>query len=407
MTQTIQTTPSSRTREIPSTYPAAEWFVEAFGAAAVRAWIDSPRAPLWWHPVALNVSLPAPRDAGCACERALCVDGSACLARLEDEMAIYRAARGERAKVFEMQWSAGVTARPRAALERLRDTVGQHFQGDAELSFVAVVDPAQGQHAPLDALREVGVTTLRVVSGGDCGSAAALIEAARPLGFRAVEASVCGEPWHAGRRPIERLIAAGPSRVVLPSARMRHAARRLVSAGYVCVARNVFAMPGDSHAVAHRQGRLTCQPYGFSAQPAGAVLALGQQAIGRLGPLYYQNHRLARDYFAALDGGMLPVERGLLLTHDDIVRNAVIAGLSADLFVDIPMIEAAYAIDFRRYFDAEWKALLGLARAGVVSIDATHLALTPAGRLVCDDVCAVFDRRARTVMEWMPRGGVL
>lgn len=389
-------------------YPAAEWFAEAFDARAVRAWLAAGGAPHWRQPIALNISMPAPHGAECACDRADCVQASICVAHLEQEMALYHATRGERATVVEMRWSAGVTARPKGTLERLRTAVDDHFERSPRSSFSAVVEPEIRAGASLPALRELGVTSLCVIFENDWSAATAYLAAARDMGFVAVEAKVCAESNGTSLgRQLDALIASKPTRIVLPSARMHSAASRLLDAGYVCIARNVLAIPADSHAIAHRQGRLTRQPYGYSSRPVGAVLALGQQAIGYIGPLYYQNHRLPRHYFSALGRGKLPVERGLHLTHEDLTRLAVIGSLSANLFVDIAAIEAIYKIDFRQYFDVEWKALSEFLRIGVLTLDSMCLALTPTGRLCCDDVCRVFDQRARFLAEHTPQPGLL
>lgn len=394
-------------------YPAAEWFVEAFGTNAVGAWIARHAAPGWWQPVALDIDLPDRCAGACACERtdcADCVDTSPCLSQLETEMALYHAARGEPADVLEVQWSAGVTSRSPAALTALRDATDRHFRLTANANRVAVVDPCDATEVSLATLRALGATTLRILSYGDGHAAAAVITATRRLGFPWIEACVSATPARRVReaaRLIDCLIAAAPDRIVLPSAHRGDAARRLIDAGYSCVARNVFAPASGQSADARVPRPANRPPFASSARPVGSVIALGPRSVGRLGPLSYQNHRVPRDYFAALERETLPIERGLLLTHDDIVRGAVIASLSADLFVDIAMLEAAYGIDFRRYFSAEWKALRNLERAGALSIDATHLVLTPQGRLACDDVCRVFDRRTRMLTEACTRSHLL
>lgn len=339
-----------------STYPALEWFVEAFDAGVIRAWVASDSAAHWSLPVALNIGIPTAPGIGCACEHGDRVDGSVCVTHLEREMALYRAARGERAKVCDMHWSASVTALPADALERLCGAIDEHFERTTSSSLSACVEPRIQAGCSLPALPEFGVTTLCIDCGRDWLAATNLLATARDMGFQAVEAYFCAESQRNQlHRQVDSLIAYGPTRIVLSAAFKQNAATRLLDAGYLCIARNVFALPSDTHAVAHRQGRLTRQPYGYSTRPVGAVLALGQQAIGYIGPLYYQNHRAPNHYFSALSRGTLPVERGLHLSHDDLARRAVISSLSANLFVDIAAIETAYGIEFRSNFGAEWQ----------------------------------------------------
>jgi hypothetical protein len=378
-------------------YPGADWFVEAFGASVARAWLERHAAPGWWQPVTLDVALPDP-----ACERRDCGDSCVCLLRLEAEMALYHAARKEPADVLEMKWSCGVTSRSPAALAGLRDAVERHFRLTANANHVAVIDPTDAADASLATLHALGTTTLRVVSLGDGKEAVSIITTARRLEFRRIEAVVSVTPGlqREVESLIERLIAAAPDRIVLPSAYMGHVAQRLIGAGHSCVARNVFASRSGQSAGSRRKEPL-------KPPSTGSVIALGQRSIGRVGPLSYQNHRAPGAYLAALEQGALPIERGLLLTHDDIVRGLVMASLSADFFIDIAMVEAACGIDFRRYFRAEWNALRDFEDMGALSIDAAHLALTPQGRLVCDDVCRVFDQRAHMLTEACERPHLL
>ena len=88
-----------------------------------------------------------------------------------------------------------------------------------------------------------------------------------------------------------------------------------------------FALPDDALAVAQRQGRLHRNFQGYSTHADADLVGLGVSAIGAIGPTYSQNHRALEDYYRELDGGELPVMRGIELTADDLVRRAVIQAL--------------------------------------------------------------------------------
>jgi oxygen-independent coproporphyrinogen-3 oxidase len=80
-------------------------------------------------------------------------------------------------------------------------------------------------------------------------------------------------------------------------------------------------------AIAKRQGRLHRNFQGYSTQPDCDLIALGVSAIGKVGATYSQNVKTLEEYYDAVDGGMLPVQRGLALSRDDLVRRAVIMSI--------------------------------------------------------------------------------
>jgi oxygen-independent coproporphyrinogen-3 oxidase len=88
-----------------------------------------------------------------------------------------------------------------------------------------------------------------------------------------------------------------------------------LSAGYVYIGMDHFALPNDSLAVAKRQGRLHRNFQGYSTQPDCDLIGLGVSAIGRIGATYSQNAKTMEEYCDALDHGRLPVVRGLALTR--------------------------------------------------------------------------------------------
>jgi oxygen-independent coproporphyrinogen-3 oxidase len=156
-----------------------------------------------------------------------------------------------------------------------------------------------------------------------------------------------------------------------------------------------FARPDDELAVAQRQGRLQRNFQGYSTHAECDMLAFGVSAIGRVGASYYQNVKTLDRYYGALDEGRLPVMRGIELTHDDLVRRAVIQALICNFRLSIESIELAYLVDFRTAFAAELEDLRRLADDGLVELTPEWIVVTPRGRLLVRAVCMVFDRYLR------------
>jgi oxygen-independent coproporphyrinogen-3 oxidase len=153
-----------------------------------------------------------------------------------------------------------------------------------------------------------------------------------------------------------------------------------------------FALPTDDLAVAQREGRLQRNFQGYSTHAEADMVACGVSAISAVGASYSQNVKTLDDYYARLDQGELPIERGLLLTKDDLLRRGVIQMLMCDFELDIGALEREHGIRFADYFAPELAKLEALAADGLVTHDAAKVRVTPKGRLLIRNVCMAFDR---------------
>jgi oxygen-independent coproporphyrinogen-3 oxidase len=186
---------------------------------------------------------------------------------------------------------------------------------------------------------------------------------------------------------IEQLPAAGDKVAMLSQAMTA-----LMSAGYVYVGMDHFALPDDALAVAKRQGRLHRNFQGYSTQPDCDLIALGVSSIGRVGATYSQNAKTLEDYCDLIDQGRFPVVRGLALNRDDIARRAIIMALMCQGRVLFESIELAHLLQFKTSFAAELEALKGLQTQGLVTLDDTGIQVTPKGWFFVRAVAMVFDR---------------
>jgi coproporphyrinogen III oxidase-like Fe-S oxidoreductase len=104
------------------------------------------------------------------------------------------------------------------------------------------------------------------------------------------------------------------------------------------------------------------------------------------------SHEALEEYRDLLRQGRLPVVRGLALTRDDLVRRAVILGLMCQGQVLFETVEAAWLLDFRRYFASELEQLADLQQQGLVTVTDSAIEVTPAGWYFVRAVAMVFDR---------------
>ena len=162
--------------------------------------------------------------------------------------------------------------------------------------------------------------------------------------------------------------------------------------GYQYIGMDHFALPDDTLAVAKRQGRLHRNFQGYSTQPDCDLIGLGVSAIGKVGASYYQNVKSLPEYYDALRQGQLPVQRGIALTRDDLLRRAVIMALMCQGRVEFESIELAHLIDMRAYFARELQALQALAEAGLVQLEPGAIQVSATGWYIVRAVAMVFDR---------------
>ena len=193
----------------------------------------------------------------------------------------------------------------------------------------------------------------------------------------------------------------------LPDARMRLsllqlAVEKLTAAGYIYIGMDHFALPDDSLARAQADGTLHRSFQGYTTHKSRDLVSFGVSAIGQVGTLYIQNQKLLPQYQDAVRRGVLPSQRGVTMTADDVVRRDVIQQLMCHGDVDFEVTGLRHAIDFRAYFHSELDRLQSLVDDGLVVRDPGRIRLTAAGRMLMRNVAMVFDAYARPAARDAP-----
>lgn len=167
--------------------------------------------------------------------------------------------------------------------------------------------------------------------------------------------------------------------------------QRLLDAGYLYIGLDHFAKPEDSLALAMRGGSLHRNFQGYTTQAECDLLALGVSSIGKLGNSYSQAHRTLDDYYASLDAGKLPVEKGFELSSDDQLRRTVIQDIMCGNTVNFAALKSTFGIDVASHFAGELARLQEFVELDLITLDSTQLAITPRGRMFVRAVAMVFD----------------
>jgi oxygen-independent coproporphyrinogen III oxidase len=424
-----------------TSYPTADRFVEAFGEAQFRHWVDMRKIGGISQPLSVYVHLPFCDTLClyCGCNKVVTRDRSKSakyIKYLLKELDLLDRQLGENRRITQLHWGGGTpTFLSAAEMAALGGALRRVFEFDANCETSIEIDPRKLEPGTLDDLAALGFNRVSIgVQDFDpqvqkavnrvqsvAGTQAA-IEQARRAGFRSVNLDlIYGLPKQtldSFNVTLDQVLELAPDRIALysyahlpkmfkPQRGMNEAdlpspetklqiltlaIGRLTGAGYLYIGMDHFAKADDELAVAQRRGRLHRNFQGYTAQPDSDLLGIGVSAIGQIGPTYYQNRKTLDDYYRALDEDRLPVLRGVELRQDDLVRRAVIRALMCNFRVSIESIELSYLISFKDYFAAELAELARLEDDGLVEVQGDWLVVTPAGRLLVRVICMVFDR---------------
>ncbi|MBI4041688.1 MAG: oxygen-independent coproporphyrinogen III oxidase [Deltaproteobacteria bacterium] len=152
-----------------------------------------------------------------------------------------------------------------------------------------------------------------------------------------------------------------------------------------------FALSTDELVLAQKAGSLRRNFMGYTTQKEAPLLAIGVSAIGEFGNAYVQNLRKLAAYYEAIDHDRWPLQRGMVLTKNDLLRKEIIMTLLCQLVVSIDLIQKKHEIDFFDYFHEEIATLSSFEKDGLLSLTKEHLHVLPLGRLFLRNMCMVFD----------------
>ena len=170
---------------------------------------------------------------------------------------------------------------------------------------------------------------------------------------------------------------------------------KLSAAGYVFIGMDHFARPEDSLAIALKNGTMQRNFQGYSTFADTNMLSFGVSSIGFLGDSYYQNTKDLDSYYSSLDSGVLPIQRGVVLTNDDLLRKYIIGEVMCQFSLNYSNISKAFSLDFSEYFATEIIDLHGLSDLGLIEITDFGFVVKEAGRFLIRNIAVVFDKYYR------------
>jgi len=179
----------------------------------------------------------------------------------------------------------------------------------------------------------------------------------------------------------------------LPSAELKTdlmmlAIERLNDSGFDSIGLDHFARSDDELSLAAREGRLHRNFQGYTLLDEADLFGFGVSSISTIGASFAQNHKALKDYYRAIDNESSPIDKGLQLTRDDVIRAAVIKALMCNFNIDKAAIEARYGIVFDEYFSDE---LALLTDSDLVAVTADEIRVHSKARLLVRVVAMTFD----------------
>lgn len=419
-----------------TSYPTAPHFSEAVGQAEYQSWLEAIEPG---EALSLYAHVPyCDRLCWfCAChtKQTLRYDPvTTYLNGLHREIAAIGGRVSGQAKVTALHLGGGSPTLLRPDdLIALKHVFSRHFQFSSDCEISVEMDPNDLDEARHDALAAIGMTRASFgVQDFDPVVQKAInriqtyeqtrdaIEASRARGVRSVNCDVLyGLPYQSLsslEATIDAVLSLSPDRVALfgyahvpwmkkhqsmipdeslPGiverfAQMRRAAEMLVAAGYETVGIDHFAKPGDSLAVASREGRLRRNFQGYTTDSAETLIGLGASSIGQFRQGYVQNMPATGEYLRQVEQSGLAAVRGYLLTSDDRLRARVIAAIMCDFSFSFVQLKAEFP-GLAGVVVEEAKLFRARDVDGLTAIEDGIFRLTERGRPFARSVAAVFD----------------
>jgi oxygen-independent coproporphyrinogen-3 oxidase len=429
-----------------TSYPTAAQFHEGISEDNYRSWAQKSNEDPIPRPLSLYFHIPFCDTVCfyCACTKVVTKNHDRARSYLDylcREIAIQGALFDRDRKVEQLHWGGGTpTFLDNDQIRQLMDTIGRHFclLGDDSGEYSIEIDPRSVDKEKLGVLRDAGFNRVslgvqdvnpevqKAVNRHQSQELTRTVsEQARELGFKSINMDLMyGLPYQtvtSFEQTLDTVVDMAPDRVAvynyahlpqrfkpqrrideatLPSADeklslLQHTIEHLTAAGYVYIGMDHFAKPDDELAIAQENGTLQRNFQGYSTHMDCDLVSMGMSAIGHVCDNYSQNVRDMEQYYALLDAGKLPLDRGIELEPDDLLRRDVITRLICDFMLDIKALEKKWRFNFATHFKTELQDLQKMQADGLLLLEDVNLRVLPAGRLLVRNICMVFDRYLR------------
>ena len=424
-----------------TSYPTAPVWKDDFGADDLEDYYA--RADAAATPLSLYMHIPFCENLClfCACNVSIQKDKKVVipyLTALKHEIGHVSERISKKRAVSQFHWGGGTpTYLTPGQMEDLFGHARAHFTFAPDAEIGIEIDPRVTNRAHLESLRRLGFNrlsmgiqdfqpkvqeTIHRVQPYELTRD--LILAARELGFESLNVDlIYGLPHQTAdsfKTTIDKTLTLRPDRVAmfsyahvpwlkkqqgafqmyLPEGMekfriFRTGLQRFLDAGYVYIGMDHFALPGDELAVAQRNRTLHRNFQGYTTKAGADLYGMGVSAISSIGEAYAQNRKELLPYQETVSTRGIATARGYRLSHDDLLRRAVISRLLCHTVIPKQEIEQQFSMSFDEYFAPELEQLRESRGEGLVILDPSQIRVTPLGRIFIRNVAMVFDRYLR------------
>lgn len=377
----------------------------------------------------------------CGCNKVITTDNSRAevyLDALVREMDLFPARGNGEREVVQLHFGGGTpNFLTPAQVLRLGAELKQRFRFAADAECSVELDPRFLTAGHVRAFREIGMTrasfgiqdvnpevqrAVHRVQSDECNAQA--FEWLRGEGFESVNVDLIyglpGQTPQSYAETLTRVLDYGPDRFavfsyahvpwMVPSQKILEKAQlpdpgdklamlklvieTLTASGYVFIGMDHFARPDDELVRALESRTLQRNFQGYSTRGGTEIRAFGVSSISQTARTYRQNRKSLEQYYADLASGRLPVERGLELSDEDVLRRHVIMRLMCDFRLDFSEVGKLFGINFTGHFADSLRALEEFAADNLVEMGKGGIVVTDAGRLFIRNIAMCFDAYA-------------
>ena len=161
---------------------------------------------------------------------------------------------------------------------------------------------------------------------------------------------------------------------------------------YVHIGMDHFARPEDPLAKALEDNQLKRSFQGYATHAECDQLGLGVSAISHIGNAYIQNASALPAYYAGIDSGQIPTQRGVSLNQDDLIRAYIIQRIMCQHHVSFEDIDTRFGINCKRYFANELSQLSEFVEDSLLELADNEIVISQRGRFFLRNIAMIFDQ---------------
>lgn len=170
----------------------------------------------------------------------------------------------------------------------------------------------------------------------------------------------------------------------------------LRNAGYEALGLDHFVLPEDDLFKAYTNNQLHRNFQGYcTRRTTGQVYAFGVTAISQLENGYSQNTHDLNQYISSVEKGLIPVERGYVISHEQKITRDVINTLMCNKKLDLGETASRYqmkTVELKNLLKYDEDRLANFVTDGLLEIEGDSFEVTETGTMFIRNIAVCFDR---------------